>query len=319
MNNQELKDELDRELEEAEALEGGYDEEVEQPDSEQEEAEEIQDETETEEVEEESSPEEAEADPEQEKPELNYDGKIPLAKHTQLKRSARKLERKATGLEKSLKQEKEARQALEAELQEARQVAAFAKSHGMPEVPDEVDIQAVRSGDPDAIADALLKLQAPTQTYQQPVQQEVKPEVTDESQPSLYELTESAPDDSPVHDLVAWFDESDSDYSSYAPVRDIAKSVEAEVLARPEYQGANPLIVLTEVARQVQDRISGNAETQEARKTPQSLTTAAGVSSSKPKQTLMEQWQNSPDENKFLASLSVKQMEALEAELTAAS
>lgn len=316
----ELSD-IEKELEEAEALEMGEEPELE----EEQEQPEIEEQPHAEEVEAEEEEQEEAEDPdaeqaEEEQQQFEYNDQVPIAKFTQEKRTRRKLERVKDGLEKTLGEKDAAYAELQKELAEARQQVAFAKSHGSPDMPTEVDHEAIRAGDPDAIANALLLIQNQQQAAPATAPEVAEaPEVTPEQQQAnaFEQMLDEAPKDSPLHELGEWYDSSGDNFAQYDAVRQIAAAEEAKILETPEFKFASMPVVLTEVARRVKEQVTAKADAaiSQSRANARTLTNTSGTSA-EPSKTLLDRYMTATDENEFIMKLTPAQMTELQSQLS---
>ncbi|HPQ94184.1 MAG: hypothetical protein KDI44_02595 [Thiothrix sp.] len=240
--------------------------------------------------------------------------------YSQLRRSARKLEKAKRGLEKQLDDERGNAGRLQAELDYIR------SRHGddTATFPTGINMQGVRDGDPDAIADALAFIQHQAQQgrygpadREASVDGNTRPPDAGASPPaplpsSWNDFVDTLPDNSPVHELDAWV------HSGNPALMAAAKAAEQAILSDPESQGKTPESLYIEVVRRVKAGLDQRVEQQfqqaEQRQQPRSLSQAGG-NAGRGGLSLMEQFAQADDPEAFMAKLPESQQKQLWASL----
>ena len=231
-----------------------------------------------------------------------------VERYAEERRKRRAYERKMNAADKRRAEVEAENAELKARLERANQ-----QGIAVPEIPKTIDKQAIRSGDPDAIADALEVMER-NWSRPEPVQPYGEAGQTNPAQAfdSFDAFLDSLPDTSEVHKIAYWTERD--------PVRyQMAQQVERELYDRLSQQGQSLEAIYTQVARETERRVQ-TLEQQHFKPTtnttPRSLSQAAGQGG-QVAGSLVEQFLKLPakEQTAFYAKLSPRDRERLEMQL----
>ncbi len=240
---------------------------------------------------------------------------VPVERFTDLRRSARRMEKAYHGAQKALEGSQAEIAQLKARLQLAEQMG-----HSVPELPDGIDVQAVRDGDPDAVANALLYIQhsleqvpsSPSGSPQGGSDTPPPESVSEPVPPSWDQFIWSLPDNSPVHELDGWIS------SGNPELKAAAQAVEKQLWNDPQFN-QNLESLYTEVVNRVKTQLSRSVEQQyqkaeqQQAAAPRSLSQAGGAAGTE--LSLVEQFNQAEDPGAFMDALPDNQKTQLWAAL----
>ena len=254
-------------------------------------------------VDDQNNPKDSQADSEQKHQHEPTD----VEKYAEERRKRRAYERKMHAADKRRAEVEAENAELKARLERANQQGIT-----VPELPKTIDAQAIRSGDPDAIADALEVIMR-SQVRPEPMQPKPS-EVVGQANPAqafetFDEFLDSLPDISEVHKIAYWTERD--------PVRyQMAQQVERELFERLSQQGQSLEAIYTQVARETERRVQTLEQHHfkpAANATPRSLSQVAGQGG-QAAGSLVEQFLKLPakEQTAFYTKLSPRDRERLE-------
>ena len=252
-------------------------------------------------VDDQNNPKDSQADSEQKHQHEPTD----VEKYAEERRKRRAYERKMHAADKRRAEVEAENVELKARLERATQQGIT-----VPELPKTIDKQAIRGGDPDAIADALEVIER-SLVRPAPLQPSTVAEPANPAQAfeSFDAFLDSLPDTSEVHKIAYWTERD--------PVRyQMAQQVERELYDRLSQQGQSLEAIYTQVARETERRVQTLEQHHfkpAANATPRSLSQVAGQGG-QAAGSLVEQFLKLPpkEQTAFYAKLSPRDRERLE-------